>query len=152
MKLTDLQIENFGAESGLRLPGISPLLNVVFSPNGAGKTTVIHFIRWMMFGDRDEISRRYLNNHGVPSSGTMSISDRYGHRTLRRTSQSGSQCAWNRITHSAQSVRGQEVTLTMGFPFLHHEQSTGARITCSYRISRRNIDNCFHRCLRRQAC
>ena len=60
MKLSSLQIERFGARSNLQLDSLSDQLNVVHGPNGSGKTTIINFIRWILYGGRDDASRRYL--------------------------------------------------------------------------------------------
>ena len=90
MRLADLHIDRFGARSTLTLSDISDQLNVIYGPNGAGKTTLIQFIRWMIYGQRDEISRRYLSQSGEPASGSMTVRDAHGTRSLRRTSQTGS--------------------------------------------------------------
>ena len=90
MKLSSLQIERFGARSGLSLSDLDSQLNVVYGPNGSGKTTVIQFIRWMFYGQCDEISRPYLTTAQGPASGSMSITDGLGHRTFHRASQPGS--------------------------------------------------------------
>ena len=89
MKLAGLQIDRFGARSGLDLSNISERLNLVYGPNGSGKTTVIQFIRWMMYGQCDELSRPYLSN-ADGTHGSMTIVDGYGSRTLRRSCQPGS--------------------------------------------------------------
>ncbi|MCP4190942.1 MAG: DUF4332 domain-containing protein [Planctomycetaceae bacterium] len=65
MKLAFLNIERFGARSNLQLDDLSQQLNVVYGPNGAGKTTIINFVRWVLYGNHDETSRRYR----VPSTG-----------------------------------------------------------------------------------
>ena len=91
MKIAGLHIDRFGARRGLDLAGITDQLNIVYGPNGAGKTTIIQFLRWMLFGQRDEISRRYLTtSSGEPASGSMKIADGTGTRSLQRTSQTGS--------------------------------------------------------------
>lgn len=90
VKLAGLHIDRFGARTGLGLTDIADQLNIVYGPNGSGKTTVIQFIRWMMFGERDEISRRYLTTGSSPVSGSMSWSDLSGVRSVRRVCQSGS--------------------------------------------------------------
>lgn len=90
MKLSSLHIDRFGARSDLDLADFTDQLNVVYGPNGSGKTTIIQFIRWMMFGDRDEMSRRYLTTSKGPAAGSMTVRDHSGHRTLERTCQPGS--------------------------------------------------------------
>ena len=90
MKLAGLQIDRFGARTGLNLNEIADQLNVVYGPNGSGKTTVIQFIRWMIYGQCDEISRPYLATAEGSARGAMTIADGYGQRTLHRHTQSGS--------------------------------------------------------------
>lgn len=90
MKLASLHIDRFGARKDLRLADFTDHLNVVYGPNGSGKTTIIQFLRWMLFGDRDEISRRYLNTSGGPAFGSVTIRDARGLRSLERRCQAGS--------------------------------------------------------------
>lgn len=88
MKLAGLNIDRFGARSQFNLSDIAEKLNVIYGPNGSGKTTTIQFIRWMLFGQPDEMSRRYLG--GSPARGSIAVLDQHGARTLRRTAQTGS--------------------------------------------------------------
>ena len=90
MKLASLHIDRFGARKDLKLADFTNHLNVVYGPNGAGKTTIIQFIRWMIFGDRDELSRRYLDTSDGPAGGFMTVRDHHGLRTLQRRTQAGS--------------------------------------------------------------
>jgi energy-coupling factor transporter ATP-binding protein EcfA2 len=82
VKLISLEIERFGARSQLRLDGFSEQLNVVYGPNGSGKTTLISFLGWMLFGDSDDGSRRYLSSSAARLGGTISLLD--GQRRGRR--------------------------------------------------------------------
>jgi energy-coupling factor transporter ATP-binding protein EcfA2/predicted flap endonuclease-1-like 5' DNA nuclease len=82
VKLISLEIERFGARSQLRLDGFSEQLNVVYGPNGSGKTTLISFLGWMLFGESDDSSRRYLPSSAVRLGGTISLLD--GQRRRRR--------------------------------------------------------------------
>ena len=90
VKLASLHIDQFGARRDFELADFTDHLNVIYGPNGSGKTTVIQFIRWMIFGDRDELSRRYLNTSDGPAAGALTVRDHLGTRTLRRRSQAGS--------------------------------------------------------------
>ena len=112
MRLADLHIDRFGARSTLTLSDISDQLNVIYGPNGAGKTTLIQFIRWMIYGQRDEISRRYLSQSGEPASGSMTIRDAHGTRSLRRTSQSGSLIS--QLTSGSQTHSNAPVGISNG--------------------------------------
>jgi energy-coupling factor transporter ATP-binding protein EcfA2 len=81
VKLSSLQIERFGARSNLQLEHLSDHLNVVYGPNGSGKTTIIHFIRWVLFGGQDELSRRYLTSGQPRVGGLLRVVD--GHQRHR---------------------------------------------------------------------
>lgn len=59
MKITALEVEGFGAWSGLKLESLSSGLNVLFGPNEAGKTTLLEFIRSVLYGF-SPLRRRYL--------------------------------------------------------------------------------------------
>jgi hypothetical protein len=97
VKLTSLQIERFGARSNLQLDDLSPRLNVVYGPNGSGKTTIIHFIRWMLYGNHDEATRRYLLASDTRIGGSLRLVD--GHQHLREVRR-----FWD-------SVRGDQVQI-----------------------------------------
>lgn len=112
MKLAGLHIDRFGIREGLDLADIADQLNVVYGPNGAGKTTVIQFIRWMIYGDRDEISRRYLTTNGAPASGTMIVEQGSARRTLRRTSQLGSELSELTIDSGTQPIAGVPIGIS----------------------------------------
>lgn len=60
MRLTDLEIEGFGAWRQLRIEGLSERLNVIYGPNEAGKTTLLEFVRSVLYGFSAE-RRRYLS-------------------------------------------------------------------------------------------
>ena len=112
MKLAGLHIDRFGSREGLDLSDIANQLNVVYGPNGAGKTTVIQFIRWMIYGDRDEISRRFLTTNGAPASGTMVVEQGAARRTLRRTSQLGSELSELTIDSGTSSVASMPIGIS----------------------------------------
>ena len=82
MRITGLQIERFGAWSGLKLEQLPKGLTLFYGPNEAGKTTLLQFLRSMFFGYRDDEIRRYLPSipvgsqvslAGSRSGGSMSI-------------------------------------------------------------------------------
>jgi len=75
VKLSSLHIERFGARSNLQLENLSERLNLVYGPNGSGKTTIINFIRWMLYGGQDEVSRRYLTTGEGPVGGVLRVVD-----------------------------------------------------------------------------
>ena len=75
MKLAFLNIERFGARSNLQLDDLSQQLNVVYSPNGSGKTTIINFVRWVLYGNDDEVSRRYRAPSTTQAAGSLRIVD-----------------------------------------------------------------------------
>ena len=60
MRINNLNIERFGRKSNLVVDGIQDHLNVVYGPNGSGKSTLINFVRWMLFGNHDDVIRRYV--------------------------------------------------------------------------------------------
>ncbi len=75
MKLAFLNIERFGARSQVQLEELSQQLNVVYGPNGSGKTTIIDFIRWVLYGREDTVSRRYLASATESAGGSLKIVD-----------------------------------------------------------------------------
>ena len=82
MRIAGLQIERFGAWSGLKLEQLPKGLTLFYGPNEAGKTTLLQFLRSMFFGYRDEEICRYLQPvtagsqvalAGARSGGSMTI-------------------------------------------------------------------------------
>jgi uncharacterized protein YhaN len=57
MKITDIQIEQFGVWNDLRLPLAEPTLTSVYGPNEAGKSTLMRFVRGILFGFRNTDER-----------------------------------------------------------------------------------------------
>ena len=84
MRITKLSIDRFGLRSNLQLDQLSPELNLVYGPNGTGKTTAIQFVRWVLFGGRDETTRRYLSARRATSAGSLSARRGQYDFTIRR--------------------------------------------------------------------
>jgi uncharacterized protein YhaN len=60
MKIKEIDIEGFGAWTGLRLPDLSDEATVIYGPNEAGKTTVMQFVRTVLYGFSPARRQRYL--------------------------------------------------------------------------------------------
>ena len=74
MYLRELEIDGFGAWSGLRLDAFEPGLNVVYGPNEAGKTTLLEFIRSMLYGfSADRRGRYFPPVHGGRPGGCIGL-------------------------------------------------------------------------------
>ncbi len=85
MNFTDLTIDGFGVWSGLKLPELTPGLNVFYGPNEAGKTTLLEFVRAMLYGFTPSRRVRYLPPvHGGAAGGWMGIATGNGPLRLHR--------------------------------------------------------------------
>ncbi|MDO5580012.1 MAG: AAA family ATPase [Planctomycetia bacterium] len=60
MRITSLDIEQFGIWDRLSLPKVSRGLNVFYGPNEAGKTTLMQFIRSGLYGCANEERAKYI--------------------------------------------------------------------------------------------
>lgn len=60
MKIKEIDIEGFGAWTGLRLQDLSDEATVIYGPNEAGKTTVMQFVRTVLYGFSVARRQRYL--------------------------------------------------------------------------------------------
>lgn len=60
MIISDVEVQGFGVWSGLKLPGLSDQLNVIYGPNEAGKSTLLQFLRAMLYGFTPERRARFL--------------------------------------------------------------------------------------------
>lgn len=60
MIISDVEIQGFGVWTGLKLPGLSDQLNVIYGPNEAGKSTLLQFLRAMLYGFTPERRARFL--------------------------------------------------------------------------------------------
>lgn len=85
MRIERIEIDGFGAWSGLRLDGLAERLTVVYGSNEAGKTTLLEFIRSTLYGFSPERRARYLPPvHGGPSGGRIAILDGDDRLTVER--------------------------------------------------------------------
>ena len=84
MKITSLSIDCFGLRSNLQLDQLSPELNIIHGPNGTGKTTVTQFIRWALYGQRDEALRLYLSAGLAAAGGRVSARHEQHEFTIHR--------------------------------------------------------------------
>src|SRR5690606_16245400 len=57
MKITDIQIEQFGIWNDLQLPLAQAGLSSIYGPNEAGKSTLMRFVRGVLFGFRSSDER-----------------------------------------------------------------------------------------------
>ena len=60
MKITEIQIDGFGAWHDVQLDHVATGLTVFYGPNEAGKTTLMEFIRSVLYGFSPERRARYL--------------------------------------------------------------------------------------------
>lgn len=70
MKITGLEVDDFGIWSDLRIDKLSSGITVFYGPNEAGKTTLMQFVRAVLYGFGGDRSRRYL----VPVAGRIQSS------------------------------------------------------------------------------
>ena len=84
MKLLALEVEGFGAWSGLKLQRMSEGLNVVYGPNEAGKSTLLQFIRSMFYGFSPERRRYVPPLHGGRPGGWLEVSATGGQFQIAR--------------------------------------------------------------------
>lgn len=86
MKITDLQIDGFGAWSDLKLDHFSDGLTVFYGPNEAGKTTLMQFMRSVLYGYSQDRRLRYLPPAaGGRSGGAIGAIGSSGRFNIRRT-------------------------------------------------------------------
>ncbi len=84
MKITDLEIDGFGAWSRLRLDDLSEGLTVLFGPNEAGKTTLLQFIRSVFFGVSSDRQQYLPPLDGGPGGGAVGVALAEGRFQIRR--------------------------------------------------------------------
>ena len=85
MKLTDINIDNFGVCQDLSFPDVSQEIVVIFGPNEAGKTTTMDFIRDTLFGPVATDPRRLQRVGESPPGGSILCVDTEGnHWDIRR--------------------------------------------------------------------
>ena len=86
MRITDVEIEGFGAWSDLKLDHVSEGLTVFYGPNEAGKTTLMEFVRSVLYGYSAERRSRYLPPvAGGRGGGGLAVVGAGGRFTIRRT-------------------------------------------------------------------
>lgn len=86
MRITDVEIEGFGAWSNLKLDHVSEGLTVFYGPNEAGKTTLMEFVRSILYGYSSERRSRYLPPvAGGRGGGALHVVGAGGRFTVRRT-------------------------------------------------------------------
>ena len=86
MKITDLQIDDFGAWHNLTLDELGDGATVFYGPNEAGKTTILNHIRSVLYGFSEKRCARYLPPaQGSEAGGSISVSDVNGGYTVHRT-------------------------------------------------------------------
>ncbi len=77
MKISGLQIDQFGIWSGLTIDSFPDGAYVFFGQNEAGKSTLLQFIRTMLYGFTDERSHRFVQQVDA-GSGLVSLGGRVG--------------------------------------------------------------------------
>ncbi|MBX3436669.1 MAG: DUF4332 domain-containing protein [Planctomycetaceae bacterium] len=74
MRFRRIEIDGFGALSGISLDGLTQRLNVIYGPNGAGKTTLLQFLRGMFCGYADARRLGLLPvTKGGPGGGAIEV-------------------------------------------------------------------------------
>lgn len=84
MRLEKVSLDHFGRRSNLHIDGLSDQLNVIFGPNGGGKSTLIQFIRWILFGNVDDVTASYLRESQGTATGAMGFVQDGRRRTIAR--------------------------------------------------------------------
>ena len=92
MRINNLNIERFGRKANLILDGITDQLNVVYGPNGSGKSTLINFLQWMLYGNHDDATRRYVDytslvgtdQYETPACGSLTFTENGQRRSINR--------------------------------------------------------------------
>lgn len=75
MRISGVQIDRFGAWSGVHFDNLSDGVTVFYGPNEAGKTTLLQFIRMVLYGYGAGRAERYLRGAG---QGMLSAGNRIG--------------------------------------------------------------------------
>ena len=96
MKITDLEIDQFGIWRDLTLPLSGGGLNLFYGPNEAGKSTLKRFVRAMLFGgmppiSEEEDSHRFPNEIVASGSLWMTHEQESYHLSRRLTAAGGGQ-------------------------------------------------------------
>jgi uncharacterized protein YhaN len=77
VKISGLQIDEFGVWSGLSIDNFPDSSYVFFGANEAGKSTLLQFIRTMLYGFTDERSKRFVQ-HRDADTGVIRVGGRIG--------------------------------------------------------------------------
>ncbi|WP_254511718.1 AAA family ATPase [Anatilimnocola floriformis] len=86
MKIKEIDIEGFGAWTGLRLPDLSDEATVIYGPNEAGKTTVMQFVRSVLYGFSVARRQRYLPPvFGGKIGGRLKLGSNVGQFVVQRS-------------------------------------------------------------------
>lgn len=86
MKIKEIDIEGFGAWTGLRLPDLSDEATVIYGPNEAGKTTVMQFVRTVLYGFSVARRQRYLPPvFGGKIGGRLKLGSNVGQFVVQRS-------------------------------------------------------------------
>jgi uncharacterized protein YhaN len=86
VRITDVEIDGFGAWSDLKLDHVSEGLTVFYGPNEAGKTTLMEFVRSVLYGYSAERRSRYLPPvAGGRGGGALAVVGAGGRFSIRRT-------------------------------------------------------------------
>lgn len=86
MKIKEIDIEGFGAWTGLRLQDLSDEATVIYGPNEAGKTTLMQFVRTVLYGFSVARRQRYLPPvFGGKIGGRLKLGSNVGQFVVQRS-------------------------------------------------------------------
>ncbi|WP_425616350.1 AAA family ATPase [Anatilimnocola sp. NA78] len=86
MKIKEIDIEGFGAWTGLRLQDLSDEATVIYGPNEAGKTTLMQFCRTVLYGFSPARRQRYLPPvFGGKIGGRLKLGSNVGQFVVQRS-------------------------------------------------------------------
>ena len=88
MRITDIEIEQFGVWRDLSLSLQTSGLNVVYGPNEAGKTTLMRFIRGVLYGYQPT-SAFEMSRQPMLRNGSLGVQHQGRRVTLQRVAQDG---------------------------------------------------------------
>lgn len=85
MRVKQIDIDGFGAWTGLKLEELPADALVIYGPNEAGKTTLMQFVRTVLYGFSSQRRLRYLPPaHGGEPGGRLLVSDPTGEYICQR--------------------------------------------------------------------
>ena len=84
MKITALEVDGYGAWSGLKIEGLADGLNVLYGPNEAGKTTLLQFIRSVLYGFSPRRRNYFPPLRGGRPGGSLDVAGPNGRFHLER--------------------------------------------------------------------